>query len=327
VFEQHDTGVWHPERSDRVGAVRRGVFESGLEVIEREPPILDVEMLYPIHNAKYVASIKDFCAAGGGHLDADTVASKESWEAALRSAGAGPAAAEALEAGVADTAFLAVRPPGHHALSARAMGFCLFNNIAVTASHLAAQGKRVAILDWDVHHGNGTQTTFYESGEVLYISLHEFPFYPGSGWLDEDGNGAGTGLTVNLPLPAATAGDVYDAAFTRVVVPILKSFAPDWLLFSAGFDALAADPLADLMLEIPDYARMSYRVSDIVPVGRTMFFLEGGYHLEAMQEAVAASLQGLAGAFPDLTGAESPIRSWQVLDVATAQAATSWDVS
>ena len=181
-------------------------------------------------------AIGEFCAAGGGALDPDTGAVPASWEAARRAAGSGLAAIDAIEQGASPIAFLAVRPPGHHAHAARALGFCIFNNIAVAAERLAARGRRVAIVDFDVHHGDGTQDTFRQRGDVLYVSLHQFPFYPGSGWVDEVGHGAGKGATVNIPLPAATAGDAVEAAFTRIVDPVVDQFAPDWILVSAGYD-------------------------------------------------------------------------------------------
>jgi acetoin utilization deacetylase AcuC-like enzyme len=206
------------------------------------------------------------------------------------------------------------------------MGFCLFNNIAITAAEIAAAGETIAIVDWDVHHGNGTQDTFYERADVLYLSLHEFPFYPGSGWIDEVGAGDGIGHTVNIPFPAGTAGDLYDEAFTGIVDPVLAAYRPDWLLISAGFDAHEADPLADLRLDEADYARMGNRLASVVPEGRTMLFLEGGYDLPAIEGATAAALRGLAGACPDRTGGVSPDRAWNMFKVTAATAGRHWDL-
>ncbi|MDX1690575.1 MAG: histone deacetylase [Acidimicrobiia bacterium] len=323
-FFAHDTGAWHPERPDRITAAVRGVEGSGAHVVRLEPPQIALEDLYPVHDVSYVREIRDFCAAGGGSLDADTFASEASWEAALRSAGAGLAAVEALRSDDADTAFLAVRPPGHHALTARAMGFCLFNNIAVAAEAIVAAGERVAIFDWDVHHGNGTQDHFYDRDDVLYVSAHEFPFYPGSGWLTEDGDGAGSGMNVNIPFPASTAGDAYDLAMDDLVMPLLKQFDPDWVLVSAGYDAHASDPLADLRLESPDYGRMAARIAGLAGPSRVVCFLEGGYDLGAIEASVVATVRGLGGEVPERGELTSPTRSFQMLELAAERVAESW---
>jgi len=175
------------------------------------------------------------------------------------------------------------------------MGFCIFNNIAITARYLASTGQKVAIVDWDVHHGNGTQDTFIADDRVLYISLHQFPFYPGGGWLDELGYGPGAGTTINIPVPAGTTGEVYREAFRRVVLPITRQFAPDWLLVSSGYDAHRDDPLAEVMLVEADYAYMANSLIELVPPSRTIVFLEGGYDLRAIRDSVAATFSGLAG--------------------------------
>jgi acetoin utilization deacetylase AcuC-like enzyme len=326
TFLEHDTGAWHPERPARVEAAVRGVEGSGAEVVRHEPPRIALEDLYPVHDLSYVRSIRDHCASGGGALDPDTFASEASWEAALRSAGAGIAAIDALRRGDGDAAFLAVRPPGHHALSSRAMGFCLFNNVAIAAEAITAAGETVAVVDWDVHHGNGTQDHFYERKDVLYISMHEFPFYPGSGWLDEDGDSDGAGLNVNIPFPAATAGDAYDMAMEELVVPLLRSYAPDWILVSAGYDAHVADPLADVRLEAADYGRMAARLAGLVGPARVVPFLEGGYDLEAIEESVSATITGLGGSMPARGDLTSPKRSFQMLELAAEKVAENWDL-
>ncbi|MDJ0960749.1 MAG: histone deacetylase [Acidimicrobiia bacterium] len=292
---RHDTGRGHPERPSRIPAVIDGVHASGLDVVPHQAPVVDLELVARVHEPRYIREIEQFCAGGGGALDPDTVAVADSWEAALRAAGAGPAAVAGLRAGIADTAFLAVRPPGHHALIGRAMGFCLFNNIAVTARMLTEGGERVAILDWDVHHGNGTQDTFYRDPNVLYVSLHEFPAYPGTGWVDEDGAGDAEGTVVNFPMPMGTQGDAYRWAMRWVILDVMRDFAPDWILVSAGYDAHRADPLAGIRLVESDYGVMAHLLTDVVPAHRVVFFLEGGYDLAAMTASVAATLRGVAG--------------------------------
>lgn len=322
---EHDTGGWHPERAARLDAAIEGAHRSSLEVEDREAPEAPLEALYLVHRPAHVEHIREFSLAGGGPLDPDTVASPGSWAAALRSAGAGLAAVEALERGEGDAAFLAVRPPGHHATRDRAMGFCLFNNIGVTAATLAQKGRRVAIVDWDVHHGNASQEMFYGRRDVLYISTHEFPFYPGTGWIDESGKDDGEGFNINVPLPAGTAGEVYEEAWVRLVIPVLQQMSPDWILVSAGFDGHADDPLANICLREPDYGRMACRLARLAP-SRLVFFLEGGYDLDAISSSVMVAMDGVGGEFPALTGDESPPRARHMVQVSLAQAGKYWDV-
>jgi acetoin utilization deacetylase AcuC-like enzyme len=327
VFARHDAGAWHPERPDRLVAVTAGVHDSGVTVVEKEPEPAPLEAIHRIHKPEYVAGIQELCAAGGGSLDADTAVSADSWEAALRAAGAGLDAVEALRRGEGEAAFLAVRPPGHHALAARAMGFCVFNNIAVATAAITATGERVAIVDWDVHHGNGTQETFYESGDVVYLSMHEFPFYPGTGWIEEDGDQAGAGHMVNIPFPAGTGGDAYATATDEVILPVLRSFDPHWILVSCGFDAHASDPLADLMLTEGDYARMAAALAGVAPPGRTIFFLEGGYDLDAIRGSAAAAIRATSGLpVEPYQPIPSPERAHRVVEMVAARAAQSWDL-
>lgn len=295
AFVEHDTGAWHPERPARLTAAERGVWSSGLGVSVVQAERVDPELLADVHSPAYVDAIERFCAAGGGPLDADTVAVEASWDAALRAAGAGPQAAGLLENATDTTAFLAVRPPGHHALIDQAMGFCLFNNVVVTAAWLTARGNRVAIVDWDVHHGNGTQAMTWHNPDILYVSTHQHPFYPMTGVIGERGGRGAEGTVINLPLPSGTAGDVYREAMERVIAPAVKSFAPDWLLVSAGYDAHADDPLADLRLEESDYGSMANSLAALLPANRIMVFLEGGYHLAAITSSVAETLRGIAG--------------------------------
>ena len=212
----------------------------------------------------------------------------------LLAAGAGLGAVDRLDAGAADVAFVAVRPPGHHATPTRPMGFCLVNNVAVTAASLAARGARVAVVDVDAHHGNGTQDAFYADPRVLFVSFHEWPLYPGTGALDDVGRGDGLGTTINVPLPAGATGDVYRTAIDEIVGPLVAAHGADWLLVSAGFDAHVRDPLTGLALTSADYAAIMASLVSLVPAGRTVAFLEGGYDLPALEACVGATLARLA---------------------------------
>jgi acetoin utilization deacetylase AcuC-like enzyme len=242
-----------------------------------------------------VDALERFCQAGGGQIDADTAAGPESWEAALAAAGAGLDAVERLQAGEAEAAFVAVRPPGHHATPERVMGFCLFNNVAITAAALAEAGERVLIVDFDAHHGNGTQDAFYTNGQVAYVSLHQWPLYPGTGRAEETGAGEGVGATVNIPVPPGTTGDVYLAALDEVVVPVAERHQPDWLIVSAGFDGHRDDPLTDLALSAGDFADLTGRLAPLVPPGRRLVVLEGGYDLDALTASTIGCVAALAG--------------------------------
>jgi acetoin utilization deacetylase AcuC-like enzyme len=296
AYAEHDTGPGHPERAARLGAVAEGVARSGIDdALVRLPARAATRPeLERVHTGRYLDELERRCAAGGGRLDPDTVASAASWRAALLAAGAGLAAVEALDAGTGDAAFCAIRPPGHHAVADRAMGFCLLNNVAVVAAALAERGERVAVVDYDAHHGNGTQDIFAADPRVFYISLHEWPLYPGSGRLDETGVGAGVGTTLNFPLPAGATGDVYLAAVDEVVAPMLEGFEPTWVLISAGFDAHRDDPLTGMGLTAGDFADLTARIAAFAPrTGRLVAFLEGGYGLDGLRDSVAASLPAL----------------------------------
>ena len=319
---EHDSGRDHPEQPSRISAAVAGVHEAGLTVVELEPLPATRQMLETVHTARYVETIREFCAAGGGALDADTWVSPGSWNAAIRSAGAGSTAVATLRRRDADAAFIAMRPPGHHALADTAMGFCLFNNIAVAAGELAREGERVVIVDWDVHHGNGSQSMFISDPAVLYISWHQFPWYPGTG--GEPGVVGAEGTTLNFPWPAGTGIQPYLWTIGKVIAPIIEQFMPDWVLVSAGYDAHRDDPLADLNLIAGDYSLLASALAALAPPGRIIFYLEGGYNLDALTASVAATLQGASS--PALI--DAPTRAsesvWHVARAAARSASTYW---
>jgi acetoin utilization deacetylase AcuC-like enzyme len=330
AFALHETGRGHPERPERLGALVAGVQDSPANVDVRQPEPASRSALELVHDTHYVDLIERICKAGGGELDADTSVVASSWPAALLAAGSGLSAIEALRSGEGDLAVCAVRPPGHHARRAQAMGFCIFNNAAVAAAHLVSSGKRVAIVDWDVHHGNGTQETFFESADVLYVSIHEWgsdpdspssSFYPGTGWLDEVGSGPGRGATINVPVPAATTGDLFRNAFSDLIAPAVAHFDADWLLVSAGFDAHAADPLAHLGLVADDYMAMAAAIAR--HPGRTVLFAEGGYDLVAVSQSMSASLAGFGGGQAEPSASKSPETAWRLMEQARQMAVES----
>jgi len=294
-YLDHDSGPRHPERPARLVAVAEGIRAAGLDeaIVPVEPRPARREELELVHPPAHIDALERFCDAGGGYIDGDTHVGPHSFEAALLAAGAGLDLTERLARGEGSAGFCAVRPPGHHASATQAMGFCLFNNVAVTAAALASHGERVMIVDYDAHHGNGTQAVFYDDPRVLYISMHEWPLYPGTGHVSETGRGAGLGATVNLPFPSGSTGDVYRRAVDEVVLPLSATFAPTWLIVSAGFDAHRRDPLTDLGLTAGDFADITRELVTVVPDGRRLLFLEGGYDLQGLTESVGATLSAL----------------------------------
>jgi acetoin utilization deacetylase AcuC-like enzyme len=295
----HDTGN-HPEQAARIPAIERALEERGWLGFEREQaPAVDADRLEAVHPSAYVEAIRRICEQGGGQLDVDTVASGESFDAALHSAGAAVRSVDALLDSGTEVTFCGLRPPGHHAETATAMGFCIFNNVAVAAQHaLDKHGvDRVLVLDWDVHHGNGTNDIFHATDSVLYASIHQSPLYPGTGAISDVGSGAGEGYTVNLPVPPGSGADEWLSLVGHVVVPIARSYRPQLLLISAGFDAHRDDPLANCMLTEEDYAAMAAAMRGLsreldAPLG---FVLEGGYDLRALSASVVATLDAVGG--------------------------------
>jgi acetoin utilization deacetylase AcuC-like enzyme len=301
LFGKHSNGYGHPESPERLAAIDRKLTSISFAEQLVELPLRDATEaeLRRIHTAAHIRRIRSTREQPYTSLDPDTTANSDSWAAAVRAAGAAISAVDAVWHGECASAFALVRPPGHHAESGRAMGFCLFNNIAVAAAHALAQlgASRVLVVDWDVHHGNGTMHSFYETNEVLYASIHQFPHYPGTGRLTETGKGAGKGFTVNLPLPAGAGDGDYRCAFDELLVPIAEAYDPDLILVSAGFDGHESDPLAMMQLSTRAYADMTAAlrtVADEVCDGRLVFALEGGYALDALADGVVAVLETCA---------------------------------
>ena len=304
----HDTGWNHPEHQGRLRALASTVGKDLLtlhgHVTQFEPGAAEEEDILRVHTESHLAMVRGACLMAEEReaivsLDADTKVSAASWDAATGSAGAGIAAARSIVEGHIRTAFVATRPPGHHATPDRPMGFCLFNNVAVAARWLQATGhaERVLIVDWDVHHGNGTQDAFYRDPSVFFLSIHQSPHYPGSGGASETGAGDGEGTTLNVPLPAGTSRMDYLAAFDRALTDVVARFRPDFVLMSAGFDVLAGDPLGGMLLEPGDLHQMTRRVVEVGAAacdGRVVAFLEGGYEPKRLGEGAVAVVRALA---------------------------------
>jgi acetoin utilization deacetylase AcuC-like enzyme len=304
-FLDHDTGAGHPERPDRLRAIVAALAADGL--MERMTTItaipVDLEHIDAVHTLAHRERIERLCAAGGGMIDADTVICRESNEIALLAAGGVIAACDAVMSGDCANAFCAVRPPGHHAESGRPMGFCLYNNVAVAARYLQRRHGvgRVLIVDWDVHHGNGTQEIFESDPSVFYASLHQSPLYPGTGARSERGIGEGIGTTLNIPLPAGSGDDEYAAAFVELLAAA-RAFRPEFVLISAGYDAHLRDPLAGMRVSREGFRDMTGEMVALAAEecdGRIVAVLEGGYDTSALAESVAATVEEL------LLGSES----------------------
>jgi acetoin utilization deacetylase AcuC-like enzyme len=307
---EHDTGR-HPEQAARITAIERELAQHDWLGFDRmSSPAVELSVLEAVHSEAYVSSIERLCANGGGHIDADTVVSPGSYEAALHAAGGAVRMVDLLLDGDASCGFSAHRPPGHHALPARAMGFCLFNNVAVAARYaLDARGlDRVMIFDWDVHHGNGTNDIFHSSDRVLFVSIHQSPLYPGTGPAADVGSGEGRGFTVNLPVRPGADDRLFCSLVDEVVVPLARAFSPQLMLISAGYDAHRDEPLADCDMTEEGFAAMTRSVRRVcdslnAPIGCV---LEGGYALGALGRSVAATLAALAEPIPsDAPGAAS----------------------
>jgi acetoin utilization deacetylase AcuC-like enzyme len=328
LFAEHRAPAGHPERAERLHAARAAVARAELELrrVDLAARPATTEELARVHSERYLNEL-DQAAGRSGYFDADTYYTEASVDAARTASGAALVLTDALLDGSANFGVALLRPPGHHARPDGAMGFCLLNNVAVAAAHARARGcERVAIVDFDVHHGNGTQEIFYADPSVLYVSLHQFPFYPGSGAAEETGRGSGRGYTVNVPLSAGAGDAAYGAAIERVVGPILEAYRPELLLFSAGFDAHQRDPLAQMEMTENGFRALVRRT--IAAVGPTVgvgLVLEGGYDLIGLGASLAAAVEGLdEGGLSRIPG--TPL--WQAherdLTRAAAAAAELW---
>jgi acetoin utilization deacetylase AcuC-like enzyme len=297
LFLEHDTGDFHPESPDRLVAARRALLESGVAVEWITPEPATAEQIARVHAPAYIDTVRRIAEQGGGSLDWDTAISPRSYEAALFAAGAGiQAVKDAFTSG--RKAFMLVRPPGHHAMRSRGMGFCLFNNVAVAAAHARAElgVERVLIVDWDVHHGNGTQDIFYDDPHVLYMSFHEKNHYPGTGAVSDVGTGQGVGYTVNAPFSAGDGDGGALLFFRSLVEPLARAWRPELVLISGGFDSEAGDPLGDLRLSGGAFRWMAGelgRLAAEVGAHGPLCFLEGGYDPRRVADSIVLTVRGL----------------------------------
>jgi acetoin utilization deacetylase AcuC-like enzyme len=301
IYLEHDTGD-HVENSRRLVTAISYLKETGVKerLICLSPRPALLEELEMIHTPEYISYAKSKAENGGGWLDPDTIMSPRSYEVALYAAGGALVAVEAVMTGEVGSAFALVRPPGHHAIHNRGMGFCIFNNVAIAAKFALTKFNlnRVLIVDFDAHHGNGTQDAFYADPQVLYISTHQYPFYPGTGQMDETGTGKGEGTTVNFPMAAGWGDEEYLRAFHEVLVPVARRFQPQLILVSAGFDAHWADHLAMMQVSITGFAQMAMILKELAAElcqGRLVFVLEGGYSLRVLTRSLKAVLDVLLG--------------------------------
>ena len=323
----------HPEHPERVDFTLEYLGKIGLlPMLERMQAVpVEKERLHAVHGGRYIEHVREIDASGGGQLGSDTYIAPGSYDAALTAAGGLVSLIEAIATGSVDRGFALVRPPGHHALRDAGMGFCIFNNVAIAAkAALEEMGlQRVLIVDWDVHHGNGTQNIFYSENRVLYFSTHQYPYYPGSGHWREIGSGRGEGYTLNVPLPEGVGDAGFRQVWQDILWPAAEAFKPDLVLVSAGYDAHWADPLAGLTLSLEGYsflARQTVRIAEAFAKGRIAVTLEGGYHLDALSQGVANTLYALLGVEdmvdtmggwampePDVGGLVSQIRAYHPL--------------
>lgn len=299
-FAQHDEPS-HVENQRRLAAIDRALNHHGLLENRLQPEFLPatVEQLARVHEQRYVDALARAAAQGGGWLDSDTYVGSKSFDVAALAAGAAIAAVDAALDGRASRGFVLARPPGHHARPSTGMGFCLFDTIAVAAAQALARGiERIAIVDWDVHHGNGTQEIFYESNQVLFASIHQWPLYPGTGAATETGYGVGAGYTLNVPLAAGAGNELYLEVFDELIVPKLRGYEPELVLVSAGYDCHRDDPLGSMQVDEEGFGQMTQRLADLADEtanGRIVLVLEGGYDPPALARSVVRTIEVLDG--------------------------------
>lgn len=300
-YTLHDAGANHPERPERIATLIAALHSYGRDLlVPVEPRQASTEELLGNHDPAYIAHVAASARRPATFFDADTRANKHTFDAALLAAGGVLSVVDSIMAGDVGNGFALVRPPGHHAEADRAMGFCFFNNIAVAARYLRDTHRleRVLIVDWDVHHGNGTQRSFFAQNDVMFVSLHRYPFYPGTGGFREIGEGDGTGFTVNIPFPGGEGDAEYAQAFQEIVLPVARQFAPQFVLVSAGFDAHRLDPLGGMNVSSVGFRHMTRVLMQVATEhahNRLCLVLEGGYSLEALSESVTAVLDELGG--------------------------------
>lgn len=298
-YRAHETGEGHPERPERLLSIERALHDWRGTPLEQVPPRLaDESEILLAHSADLYEAIARTQHATRSHIDADTAACDRSFETALLAAGGLLELGDAVATGAYRNGFAFVRPPGHHATAGQAMGFCLFNNVAIAARHLQRKHgyQRIAIIDWDLHHGNGTEAIFYDDPSVLYVSLHQYPFYPGTGAVTDTGRGDGLGFNVNVPFSAGVGDEGYALVLEEIVAPVLRQFAPEFVLVSAGFDCHWRDPLGGMQVTEKGFIAMTrilLQVADDVAGGRLIAVLEGGYDLDAIRGSTEAVLDEL----------------------------------
>jgi len=306
VYLDHDTDG-HPERKERLTAILNRVKQENLPVEYITPNPATLDQIAQVHGRRYIDTVKAVCEQGGGYLDVDTILSRGSYEAAVMAAGGIISGIDAVM-GDFDNAFALVRPPGHHAMPSRGMGFCIFNNAAVGARYAQAIGlKKVLIVDWDVHHGNGTNAIFYSDKSVLYFSTHQYPHYPGTGRIEDVGADGAEGSKVNVPLPSGTGDEGYLQVFREILVSVAMEFKPDIVLVSAGHDIHKDDPLGGMSLTPAGFGAMAGVVKEIADKccqGRLVATLEGGYNIEAQADAMVAEIKAFQGSAPDIHGTD-----------------------